>query len=383
MQHNTRQRRLWHTGILAILLLGVVGLSSFVALKTTADAKVSEVLTKRARAESGLRTAMRDQPVLLTHNQLAMHLDQQLKTAGYIGSALVVSHGQVILQQGYGYADQAKQQLNNAQSLFQIASLQKSFTATLIMQQVQAGKLRLDTALSEYYPTVPDANHVTIRQLMTMTSGLGEYILGHQVTTEQENVAFDAAHVRRLKSKAWAYQAVNYRLLAGILMKITGQSYDQLFNQVFNQQWHLNAVDYHHFVTQAHRTTGYDKRDYSEPTYDNPGLFARETGTGNMAMTVGKLYAYYRLLMQHRLVDSQCLQAMWTPEPGESYSAGLYHHAQYLDGHGVITGYEPTVLFTPDGQDAVILLSNVFEKGQSWQPLAKTLFTQITAIKTS
>ena len=218
---------------------------------------------------------------------------------------------------------------------------------------------------------------------MTMTSGLGEYILGNKAATEQENVAFDAAHIRLLGSKSWAYQAVNYRLLAGILMQITNKSYDELFNQVFNQQWHLNIVDYSHFVINTHRTIGYQKRDFSAPTYDNPGLFARETGTGNMAMTTGKLYTYYRLLIDHRLTDSKCLQDMWTPESGESYSAGLYHHERYNDGHGVIIGYEPTVVFTRDGQDAVILLSNVFEKGQSWESLAKTLFTEITAIKTS
>ena len=98
-QHNTRRRHLWHTGILVMLLLGVVSLSSLVALRTTADAKVSKALMKRAKADNGLRTAMRDQTVFLTHNQQAVQLDQQLKAAGYVGSALVVSHGQVILQQ--------------------------------------------------------------------------------------------------------------------------------------------------------------------------------------------------------------------------------------------------------------------------------------------
>ncbi len=383
MQHQTISAKFWRRGLLVTLVLSIVGGASFVAVRSTADARVSKALATRAKLNDGLKAARLDQNVFLKQDQTAVQVDQQLKAAGYIGTALIVHHNQVILQQGYGYADHAKQQHNNAQSLYQIASLQKSFTATLIMQQVQAGKLSLDTLLSKYYPNVPGSNQVTIRQMMTMTSGLAEYIMGNKAKTEQDNVAFDAAHVRLLNSKAWAYQAVNYRLLAGILMQVTGQSYDTLFNHVFNQQYHLNIADYSHFLTNAHRTIGYQKADYSAPTYDNPGLFARETGTGNMAMTTGKLYTYYRLLIDHQITDKKCLQAMWTPESGESYSAGLYHHASYNDGHGVITGYEPTVVFTQNGQDAVILLSNVLEKGHSWEPLAKTLFTEITAIKTS
>ena len=147
-QYRTIKRGSRRHVILVILLLITVSASSLLAVQSTADARISKALVAQTRTNNGLKAAMLDQNVFLKSNQTAEQVDQQLKAAGYVGTALVVHQNQVILQQGYGYADKAKDQLNNAQSLFQIASLQKSFTATLIMQQVQAGKLSLDTLLS-------------------------------------------------------------------------------------------------------------------------------------------------------------------------------------------------------------------------------------------
>lgn len=323
-----------------------------------------------------------NQDIFSKKDVLAVKIDQQLKSANYIGTALIVHHDRIILQKGYGYADSTHNRLNDAKSMYQMASLQKSFTATMIMQQVEAGKLALDTLLSQYYPNIPNANRITIRQLLTMTSGLKQITATKMFADEADNISFDASHTAFLGTQAWSYQPINYRLLAGILMQITHKTYGQLFNETFNQKLGLNVLDYAHFITNSRRTIGYRAQNYSKYWSNDVTAYSLETGTGNMAITAGSLYRYYRLLIDHKIIMNQSnAEAMWQPAKGTKYASGLYHYPTYMRGHGIIRGFEPTVLLSKDGKEAVILLSNQHEKHQSWQKLANQLFTQTSAIQ--
>ncbi|KAA8327677.1 serine hydrolase [Leuconostoc carnosum] len=323
-----------------------------------------------------------NQDIFSKKDVLAVKIDQQLKSANYIGTALIVHHDRIILQKGYGYADSTHNRLNDAKSMYQMASLQKSFTATMIMQQVEAGKLALDTLLSQYYPNIPNANRITIRQLLTMTSGLKQITVTKMFADEADNISFDASHTAFLGTQAWSYQPINYRLLAGILMQITHKTYGQLFNETFNQKLGLNVLDYAHFITNSRRTIGYRAQNYSKYWSNDVTAYSLETGTGNMAITAGSLYRYYRLLIDHKIIMNQSnAEAMWQPAKGTKYASGLYHYPTYMRGHGIIRGFEPTVLLSKDGKEAVILLSNQHEKHQSWQKLANQLFTQTSAIQ--
>ncbi|MGO3364392.1 MAG: serine hydrolase, partial [Leuconostoc falkenbergense] len=82
---------------------------------------------------------------VVPQNALAKDADNQLKQSHYIGTALIVHKNKIILQKGYGYADAKTKRLNDAATLFQIASIQKGLTATLVMKEIESGKLSFDT----------------------------------------------------------------------------------------------------------------------------------------------------------------------------------------------------------------------------------------------
>ncbi|CAM3144997.1 serine hydrolase domain-containing protein [Leuconostoc rapi] len=380
-QHHQITYHTWRCLALWVILLVMLGTGSVYIVKHLTMNRSRVVKKSKQPISRNNEKNDLDKDIFLKNDELAVSLNTQLKDSGYIGTALIVHHNRVILQQGFGYADKEQNRLNNAQSVYQIASIQKGFTATLVMQQVRAGKISLETPLSRYYPNIPNAENITIQQMLTMTSGLTQKVSAKTFTSEAANVQFDADHVSLLASNNWSYQAVNYRLLAGILMQITHKTYSELFNDFFNKHHHLNVSDYKTFVTNSHRTIGYKTTDYSQFNTDNSVAYATETGTGNMAMTTGMLYRYYRLLSDHKLLDVQELNAMWRPADGMKYASGLYHYGDYNTGHGVIMGFESTIVATNNGQDAVILLSNEHAKGAAWQPLAKALFEQMTAIK--
>ncbi|CUW19642.1 beta-lactamase family protein [Leuconostoc gelidum subsp. gasicomitatum] len=382
-QHYRMKNQLWRRVFVAILVIIVLCVCSLYVIQhkpTTLKSEPKAVKHTAKPASEGIIKNL-NQNVLLKNNNLADSFNTQLKDSGFIGTALIVQHNHVILQQGFGYADKKENRLNDAQSLYQIASIQKGFTATLIMQQIHAGKLQLNTLLSQYYPNIPDADKVTIKEMLTMTSGLTGKMDANVFTTEAENVAFDAEHTTVLNSSKWSYQAINYRLLSGILMKITHKSYSDLFNETFNKKYHLNVLDYKDFMVDPHRTIGYKNADYSQLASEKPLSYAFETGTGNMAMSAGNLYTFYRLLTDHVILNEELLNMMWQHPVTSRYAAGLYHFDEYNTGHGLELGFEPTVILTKNGQDAVILMSNENTTGKSWQPLAKHLFAQMTAIK--
>lgn len=107
------------------------------------------------------------------------------------GVVVVVKDGQVLLQKGYGYADLAKRTpVDPAATLFRPGSVSKLFTWTAVMQLVEQGKLDLDADVNQYLDfEIPhrDGKPVTLRQVMTHTTGMEEQVRG-LITAEQSQV---------------------------------------------------------------------------------------------------------------------------------------------------------------------------------------------------
>src|SRR6185295_2125574 len=111
---------------------------------------------------------------------LAIELEgflSQLAGYGYSGTVLVALHGQVILDQGYGLADRAHETPFTADTLFDIASISKPFTAAAVLRLEMQDKVKTEDPLSRFFPDVPpDKAGITLHQLLTHTSGLPESI---------------------------------------------------------------------------------------------------------------------------------------------------------------------------------------------------------------
>src|SRR5215831_14691040 len=74
---------------------------------------------------------------------------------GFNGSVLVAQHGNILLQKGYGFRNAADKSLNDSNTIFQIASITKQFTATVILKLIELHKLSLSDELSNYYQGFP------------------------------------------------------------------------------------------------------------------------------------------------------------------------------------------------------------------------------------
>lgn len=316
---------------------------------------------------------------------LAVNLDKQLVSADFIGTALVVHEGQIILQQGYGYGNFETKQKNNSQSLFQIGSMQKAYTAVLILKQIQAKKLSLETTVDTYYPNIPNSSQITIRHLLMMTSGLYQEEHPKAMMTDDEFIRYNIAHAKMGTFNTFRYDGINYNLLVGILEKVTDTPYKSLFNQEYITDLHLsNTIFYDTFIQSPNRTYSYEKdknKDYTKKNKDNAVLFDQEVGTGNVAATTGDVYTFFADLFSNQLLTSTTMNTIWTSTGSGNYIAGTYDFGNYIFSHGIEGGFEAASCVSKNQKDAVILLTNQHLPDGSYVHLDKNLFSQLGPYK--
>lgn len=310
-------------------------------------------------------------------------LHQKLLAAHFIGTALIFRNGRILVNQGYGFADFADQRLNTVNSHFQIGSIQKSFTAVLIAKLIAAGKLTYMTPLSQFYPAIPNSHEITINDLIHMSSGLNTTGSPKGVTDPQQIEAYYLQHLTSNGPGKFFYTPINYFLLARIIEKITGSSYQSYFRNVFGAAGLKHLGFYQDWYQQPDHTVSYQVTatpdDYSQPIHEGLDEFAREHGTGNVDMTSGDLYWYFHQLYQGQILKKDQLAQLWAKYPGTNYIGGLYNLGSYYRMHGNESGQRVMMLATKDFQTGVLLLSNR-ENGKVYTDVMNDLFQSVSSL---
>ncbi|MBW8877452.1 MAG: beta-lactamase family protein [Acidobacteria bacterium] len=174
------------------------------------------------------------------HGAFGTALDRYLSALagyGYSGAVIVVQHGEVILNQGYGQADRAHGTLFTADTLFDIASISKPFTAAAVLRLEMQGKLKVEDPLSRFFPAAPaDKAAITLHQLLTHTSGLPETVGPEYepLTREAFLQRIFAVKLLHLPGDRFAYSNAGYSLLAAVAEVVSGRPFgDVLRSEVF------------------------------------------------------------------------------------------------------------------------------------------------------
>lgn len=158
------------------------------------------------------------------------------------GAVLVAEGGNVIFSKGFGYADMDGKVPNKADTKFRLASVSKQFTATLIMQLVELGKISLDGKLTDYLPYYRKdvGEKITIGQILSHTSGLGNYTdNGEFMRNETGKKAEPREFVLKYCSddlvfepgSKWAYSNTGYFILGLVIEEVTGKKYDEVLQE--------------------------------------------------------------------------------------------------------------------------------------------------------
>ena len=362
-----------HFGI-GIAVITIVAVGAFIGLN-----EPNKVAQEKAP------TTKHQRPIKVDVNQtvapsgaLGTQIDQQVKGSHHSGTLLVAQNGKIIINQGYGLANKSANTPTTAKSLYGIASIQKNLTAILVMQQVAAGKIHLTDKVGQYLPELPDADTVTVQQLLNMTAGYNQVGKTESKLDETGYVDFGLKHLTMDQRGAWYYSAGNYVALVGILRQVTGKSYEQLLDNTFKKNFAIDYTNYNDFITSPNRVENYGTD--GNPYFDNPSIFNREVGTGSIEMTAGNLYKLLHEELAGKLINKTLLQQMLVTGPNENYAAGMYDDGNAYRLHGVLLGFEPSVKTTKDGKTMVIWLSNE-NKAQTKEnyTMVNQLFDMVTA----
>jgi CubicO group peptidase (beta-lactamase class C family) len=295
-------------------------------------------------------------------------LNQALAHTGFSGAAIIVRNGQTIAQTSAGFADARMARRNTVDTTFEIDSIQKAMTGTLIMQQVQANKLRLNTPLKTFYPQIPGSDHITIRQLLDMTSGLSTGKFQRPEYRSDVQVVNTFIANTKYTSKMWnewSYQPVNFVILCGILEKLTHRTYQQLFTQAFIDKLHLHNTHFAYMPTEANRAHGYywDKKlqqaNFKQPWNATSTMQHFELGTGQVFMSPHDLYVLESAMVSGRILGQRATDVLHWPGSRSTYAAGFYQHAGSMRSQGYGYGFEGFVRITPNGKNAVVVMANV------------------------
>src|SRR6185295_18871081 len=197
------------------------------------------------------------------------------------GSVLVADNGKVIYKKGFGFANMEWNIPNEPDTRFRLGSITKQFTATLVLQLVEQGKLKLDGKVSDYLDSYrkDTGGKITIHNLLSHTSGVPNYTgqPGFIETVSRNPYAVDD-FVKKYASgdlefepgAKFNYSNSGYFILGAIIEKVTGKPYEQVLKENIFDPAGMKNTGYDHYDTIiGKRAAGYVKtpRGYRNAPY--------------------------------------------------------------------------------------------------------------------
>ncbi len=246
-------------------------------------------------------------------------------------SVAVMREGVIIHAQGYGFANVEHEAKATAETVYQSGSLGKQFTATLIMMLVGDGKLGLDDPIRKHLPGAPKTwAPITIRHLLTHTSGIGDYPatmdLRRDYTEDQLLQIVYQSPLTFAPGAKWAYSNLAYLTLGVLVHKLTGSFYGDLLAERIFKPLGMGAKIISEADIVPHRAAGYILKDGALKNQDWVSPSLNSTADGALYFTVLDLAKWDAGLGTDRVLPKASLDQMWTPvtlNDGSTYPYGF------------------------------------------------------------
>lgn len=241
----------------------------------------------------------------IVENGLGSTLDALLATehadGTFDGVALVSRSGQTVLRKGYGCADRKTAVAVGATTISDIGSVAKTFTAAAILHLEAHGTLDTGDALARFYPDIPDDKRdITLRQLLTHTSGLDDFHADSDfepMTRAEAERRIFALEMKFPPGSGEAYSNAGYTLLAAIVERATGEPFRDYLRRALLQPAGLSDTGWYGDpgIDSSRLARGYGNQAPGTTTFERDSTWAL-VGAGGMVSTVDDLYAWHHTL---------------------------------------------------------------------------------------
>jgi len=279
-----------------------------------------------------------------------------------MGNLAIVKEGRVLYTRsiGYGQISATEKKPLTAANRFRIGSITKTFTATIILQLVDEGKLKLTDTLNKFLPQVPNADKITILQILSHRSGIPNIFREQNAQgnikttgmTKEEHLAMIVKATPDFEPGTKSlYSNSGYFVLGLIIEKLTGKSYEAVLQEKISKKIGLNdtylatgKIDVNKYESLTYfKLPGADWKQVQET---HPSLLF---SAGAIVSTPYDLAKFIQALFDGKLLSQESLDQMKTMRDGEGLGmvtfelAGktFYGHTGGADNYGAWIAYLP------------------------------------------
>ncbi|CAF0851302.1 unnamed protein product [Rotaria sordida] len=306
------------------------------------------------------------------------YLESLVNDKAFSGSILLARNNQILLIKGYGCSEYGCQEKNTSQTIFRIGSVTKPFTAIIILKLHEKKQLNLNNKLSLYYPDYPHSNQITIKYLLSNTSGIEDYTemetferkCQEDLTIDQLIDTFKNEPLKFKPGSKYSYSNSNYILLGLIIEKVTGKSYETNLREFILEPCCMNDTGYecdnNPILNTKHnqRACGYicstDSNSFDTCRFIN---MSTVRSAGGIYSTIEDLYRLDRYLYGEKLLNNHTKKIMFKPVK-EHYALGweverLKHRRIKQQHTGEIFGFYSCLARFPKDNACIIILTNL------------------------
>ncbi len=306
--------------------------------------------------------------------QITTKLDQIISEKEYNGTTYLKIGNDFEYINSSGYADKEKHISNSINTSYYVGSITKQFTAAAIMQLYEQEKLSLDDTLDKYFTSYKQGEKITVKNLLTMTSGIPNYIDRNSeidsfiyVNSEIENKLSNKNSAKENKNKIldWIYKQEllfepdsefrfsdsNYYLLGEIIAKTSKMSYEKYVTENILKPLGMISSG---FKASNMLATGYDGKSADDAILYN-GVAYSSTG---LISSMSDLLKWIDGLLDGQVVSIKSLIEMFTEYKDFNYGYGFYVNGYRLSHTGNIDDYSSMMVFTRDKSEIYVSLTN-------------------------
>lgn len=304
----------------------------------------------------------------------------------------VVQGGATVYTRSYGLRDVAKSLPAGTRTRYEIGSITKQFTAAGILQLKEAGKIDLDAMVATYLPSLSHAKEMTIRQLLTHTSGLPDYVgipnfetlAGTPATFEQLMSRISGMPLGFTPGAQFGYSSTNYLILGRIIELVSGQSWEEYVQQhLFAPAGMTESATMAQEGELADMARGYVYAQ-GHTTESKPIAESWASSAGGIVSTAEDLQKWGEALSSGRIISASDYQLLTSPARLADGSTGEYGFGMRIDRFegqprvwhdGNTNGFDASDEFFPSQDVRIIVLTNTLD-GRSDQ-IARHIYNDL------
>lgn len=250
-------------------------------------------------------------------HELSQWIDGQSAEDNFSGVVLIAKNGKPIFQKAVGLADKASKTPNKIDTKFNLGSINKLFTRIAITQLIEQGKLSWDDKLGKILPDYPNkeaAEKVTVKHLVEMQSGIGDFFGKKYDATPKERLRSINDYLPLFADQALAfepgtkraYSNGGYIVLGAIIEKITGRSYyDYVRERIFKPAGMANTDSYFSDSKTLNLAEGYRRNEKGERVNNVDTRPARGSSAGGGYSTTEDLLKFSIALLGNKLLSAE------------------------------------------------------------------------------